>query len=289
MAIPPKPTLFASNRAPDFVELKLGAYKTAAGATWWESRPVIKPRLVLVHTNGASREGSIESAINVGNAAPYQNTHPHYQVDRNRAAKLVPTDRKGIGNATTVAARGDHGNVSDWSLVIETADEGYPTPGEDGGFIGQQVEMVAQILAYESILWGIPLEYPKAWYSDGTAAHTDPFGYPYWSLYDGKVCPGRTKKQQLRDVVLPLARDIAAAWTAPESPPDEEDDVKPFLWRPSGYQNVFIICGADAMHASVKTCEQYGLDPKTPVVDDHPQTLKSVLAKAGLTVADLVK
>jgi hypothetical protein len=211
--IPPKPTQFAVNRAPDWCELKLSAFKTIAGDVWWETRPRITPRLQLVHTNGATREGSIESAVNWGNAAPYSNTHPHYQVDRNRAAKLVPTDRKGIGNATGVVVQAGHGNVSDWSIVIETSDAGYPTPGESGGAIATQVDMIAQILAYESILHAIPLGYPATWYGKGTACHTEPFGYPYWTVYDGKVCPGRTKKQQMREIVLPRAVEIANAWT----------------------------------------------------------------------------
>src|SRR3546814_7074446 len=84
--------------------------------------------------------------------------------------------------------------VADWSIVIETADEGYPTPGEAGGFIGDQVEMVAQILAYESILHAIPLRYPTEWWGAGSACHTEPYGYPYWTNASGKVCPGRTKK-----------------------------------------------------------------------------------------------
>lgn len=212
-------TLFAPNRAPDFVELKLSAYRTEAGAVWWETRPIITPRLQLVHTNGASQEGSIESSINWGNAAPYANTHPHYQVDRDRAAKLVPTNRKAIGNKTTVEARGAHGDAADWSLVIETADEGYPTPGESGGFIGEQVEMIAEILAYESIVHRIPLVYPANWWDPGTACHTEPFGYPFWTNANGKVCPGRTKKQQMRDVVLPLARQILDQWTNPPEEP----------------------------------------------------------------------
>lgn len=226
MGVPPRPTQFAANRAPDWCELKLLAYKTATAGVWWETRPTIRPRLQLVHTNGATKEGSIESSINWGNAAPYANTHPHYQVDRNRAAKLVPTDRKGIGNATALGAQGDHGNVSDWSIVIETSDEGYPAPGEAGGFIGNQVEMIAQILAYESILWKIPLRYPAEWWQAGTAGHTDPYGYPYWTIAPGKVCPGYTKKQQLRNVVMPRAREIAAAWTAP--PPEEPMPLRVF-------------------------------------------------------------
>lgn len=218
MPIPPKPHRFEPYLAPGNVEVNLGAYRTKAGNVWWSSRPTIQPRLQLVHTNGATKEGSIESAINWGNANPDANTHPHYQVDRHRACKLVPTDRKAIGNKTIVSARGDKGDVADWSLVIETADEGYPIPGQAGGFIGDQVETIAQILAYEAIVHGIPLIYPLTWWGPGTACHTEPFTYPFWTNAPGKVCPGATKKIQMRTVVLPRAREIFAAWTAPPLP-----------------------------------------------------------------------
>lgn len=96
------------------------------------------------------------------------------------------------------------------------------------------------------------------------------------------ACPGVS--------VVDRHADLSKPWAPPVPPPvPPEDDVKPFLWRPAGFQNVFIICGADAMHASPATCAEYGLDPSAPVVDPHPQTLKSVLAKAGMTTADLVK
>ena len=223
MSVPARPAHFHPHGAPVGVEIKLDAYRSTDGGEWWPTRPVISPRLQLVHTNGATGEGSIESAINWGNSSPYRRTHPHYQVDRGRAAKLVPTDRRGIGNATKVDYRGEHGNVSDWSIVIETSDLGYPTPGEDGGFITPwQIEMVATILAYEGILYGIPLSYPTEWYGAGTACHTEPFGHPYWTLHSGKVCPGRTRKQQMREIILPRAIEIANAWTT-----DEDDDMTP--------------------------------------------------------------
>lgn len=216
-----KPTTFHPHQAPGFVEIKLSAYKAPNGTPWWQTRPVIKPRLQLVHTNGARGEGSIESAINWGNAAT-ANTKPHYQVDRHRAAKLVPTDRRAIGNGTVDSFQGGHGDVGEWSIVIETADEGYPSPGEDSGFIGEQIEMIAQILAYESICHGIPLTTPNEWFLPGTAAHTDPFGYPYWTIHQGKVCPGRTKKAQLRLLVIPRAKRIVTEWTTSPDPGDDD-------------------------------------------------------------------
>lgn len=274
---PPKPRQFAPHLAPEGVEVNLGAFRTAQGGNWWANRPVIHPRLTLVHTNGASREGSIEAAINWGNANPASNTHPHYQVDRWRACKLVPTDRKGIGNHA----------VSDWSIVIETADEGYPIPGQAAGFIGSQVETIATILAYESIVWGIPLMYPATWNGAGTASHTEPFGYPHWTNAPGKVCPGRTKKQQVVSHVIPRARDIVAAWMTP--PPIPEDLPMTFLWKPKGWKNVFLVDGGGAIHCSPELLAVASAQ-KVPTVPDngHTQMLKSVLTLSGIELDDLV-
>lgn len=68
-----------------------------------------------------------------------------------------------------------------------------------------------------------------------------------------------------------------------------DDDMKPILWRPTGWANVFILQGADAIHASQALIDAYGLNTKDIIDDDHPQTLKSVLHISGLTAADLVK
>ena len=268
--IRPKPDRFDPTLAPPGVELRLEAYRTSSNGTWWQTRPPITPRLQLVHTNGATGEGSIESAINWGNSGPYTKTHPHYQVDRSRAAKLVPTDRRGIGNATKPSAQGTHGNVTDWSIVIETSDPGYPTPGEDEGFVGTQIETVAHILAYESIVWNIPLEYPTEWHGAGSACHTEPFGDPYWTLFPGKVCPGRTKKAQMRNVVLPLAQEIVAAWTAPPStiPPGDIDMASFAKIDPSDSALLIVdatsarwLQNADEVRAAETVCQNTPADP----------------------------
>jgi hypothetical protein len=210
--------------APSFVELKLDAYYNwPSGIQSSFDRPLIAPRIVLVHTNGATKEGSIESAINWGNASP-ANTKPHYQIDRHRAAKLVPSDRKAIGNA----------RIADYSIVIETADEGWPVPGNAGGFIGEQIEMLAEIIAYECTLSGIPIAYPSAWDGTGVGCHTEPFGYPHWTTVQGKPCPGDTKKRQVRELVLPLAAELA---TIPEpEPPEEPDEMLEYIARRADFQ-----------------------------------------------------
>lgn len=213
--IPPC-TDFSPHGAPPGVAVNFSAMRGADGKDWYRSRPIIWPRLQLVHTNGASREGSLQSQINHANANPAANTHPHYAVNAPQPTKLVPSNRKGIGNY----------KVADWSLVIETADAGWPTPGNLGGFLYDHAEIVARILAYESIVSdslgvSMPLDYPNTWNGAGTAAHTEPFAYPYWSNSVGKACPGDTKKSQLRQLILPRARVLRAAWLNPQPPEDD--------------------------------------------------------------------
>ena len=196
------------------------------------------PRLLLVHTNSARRQGDIESAWNHSNANPGRNTLPHYQVDRDgRARKMCPSDRHGIANATvseetkiilgggsfrfpwkTLKAEWKdeilaHGNVQDWSLAIETADTGTDDDRTISAFTEIQAEMVAQIIAFESIAHGFPIEFPSAWHGAGVASHCEPFGYPYWtSNLQHKGCPGPKKQAQVRDVIMPRAQEIKDVW-----------------------------------------------------------------------------
>ncbi|WP_395160453.1 hypothetical protein [Ilumatobacter sp.] len=84
----------------------------------------------------------------------------------------------------------------------------------------------------------------------------------------------------------------------PTPTPTEEDDNMlnaTSLWRPKGYSNVFAVTPDGARHLGAETTEDLkrrliaaGQNPKV-IVSDHPQELKSVLALAGLTTADLVK
>lgn len=217
-----RPARFDPESAPPGVELKF--------VSFWQTRPKISPRAQHVHTNGASKEGTIESARNWSESKPNSNTLPHYQFDRTsgRVAKLLPSDRKGIGSSTASDARGLHGNVADWTLVFETADTGYLDDPTISAFTDEQIQNIAVVMAYESITAGggnsigIPFTYPEEWHASGSCSHTEPFGYPYTTLYRGKICPGEKKKRQVRDVILPLAAEIADAWL---NPSPEEDDM----------------------------------------------------------------
>jgi hypothetical protein len=233
--VPAKPATFAPELAPDGVEVKF--------VTFVLDRPIIAPRSILTHTNAASREGSVESAWNWSHAAPNTNTVPTYQVDRRHdgvwARKMLPSNRRAIANATVTSSHSDwdsldaaeraditaHGQIRDWSLAIETADLGFPTPGEDEGFELDQADLVATCIAYESVVHGFPLDPLTAWHGAGVATHTEPFGYPFTTTARGKTCPGRTKKQEFWAFVLPRARQIKAAWLAPPPPPPDPDPV----------------------------------------------------------------
>lgn len=231
MPIPPKPAAFTPEGVPVGVETWFASY--------WQTRAFITPRIQLCHTNAANGEGSVESSKNWLESAPGVHTLPHYQVDRDgRACKFLPTNRKGIANQTVAAYRGTHGTVQDWSLAYETADTGTLADPLISDYTDPQAETLATILAYESIVHGIPLELPTEWYGAGTASHTDPFGYPYWTNAVGKTCPGAKKKARLRNQILARAREIRNAWAGaptpapiPPIPSDEEDAVFLGFWR----------------------------------------------------------
>ncbi len=207
---PPKPERFHPDLPPPGFEKKL--------ISFWQDRPRIKPRLQLVHTNGASREGSVEASYNWANQPGSGHTIPHLQIDRSgRGAMLLPADRKGIANY----------RASDFSLGFETADTGYLADPTISAFTDKQAESVAVACAYYAWGYSIPLEYPATWDGAGTASHTEPFGYPLWTNSQGKTCPGTKKKRQVRDVVLPRARQILAAWTTPTSPPPPDPGEDP--------------------------------------------------------------
>ncbi len=183
-------TIMNPEQAPDGIECHF--------ADTWLSRPFITPRLLLIHTNGASVESTLAAQLRWANAA-HDNTHPHYVVDRKGAAwKTMPSNRRGICNYLADA----------FGLSIETTDLGWPTPGDACGFTPEQAETVARIVAWESELWQFPIITPTAWDGTGVAAHTDPFTYPYWTKYAGKACPGRQKKLEVRSIILPRANEL---------------------------------------------------------------------------------
>lgn len=195
-------------------------------------RPMIKAVGTLFHTNGALGPGSIQSAINWAESKPGTNTAPHYQVQRDgTAAKLLPSNRKGIGNFTL-----------DWSfLIVENQDLGWPVPGPIP-WTAAQLETNARILAWEHLISGgaLPLTFvdPNVKPYRGYGSHTDPLGYPISTKYDGKPCPGDAVKYQVRNYLGQRARALVAEWTGqtptPPAPPPvpvppEETDMQTFL------------------------------------------------------------
>lgn len=267
------------DQAPPGVELRFLPRPTAAAwATWraanpvgdyWVNRKIIRPRLILIHTNGAKGGGTRASAYNWSMAAP-DNTKCHYQVDRDgTATKFLPSDRQGIANY----------KADPFGISIETADLGWPIPGHVCGFTPAQAETLAQIVAYESELWDIPIESPAAWDGAGVGAHTDPFGYPFWTKYDGKPCPGVQKKIEIRELIMPRAREIR-----------EGDDMAATarLVKHSRYQNIWLVGAGPALALSGELYASYQKAGLELVISDHPQLLESLLVQSGLQLDDLV-
>jgi hypothetical protein len=242
-SIPAKPVAFRAELAPVGVEVRFVDFVS--------QRPRLaggKARSILVHTNAARREGSIEAAWNHSHAAPNKNTVPTYQVDMThdgvtRARKFLPSDVRPIANATvtkTTKFRDDgpliwptlstemqndilaHGNIRDWSLAIETADSGTDADPEISAFDSGQVEVVSTIIAFEAIVHGFPLRWLEHWHGSGVGGHTAPFGFPLTTIKQGKFCPGDKKKAQIRDGILPRAVAIRDAWLGTAEPEPSE-------------------------------------------------------------------
>ena len=213
LTIPPRPEGFHVEQPPP------GYRKSYVSFAY--TRKIIVPRLQLAHTNGASSEGSIESSkawaerrTNAGSAT----TCPTFQVDRDGdAAMFLPLNR----------AQNANYKVNGWSISYETADTGYKADPSISAFTEAQLQMMANGFAYCSVLFNIPLTYPTSWNGSGSASHTEPFGYPYWTNSNGKICPGNKKKAQVRDIILPWAREIVATWTSKPSPPQPSPSPKP--------------------------------------------------------------
>lgn len=231
--------------APQGVDVKLFPRPKGTGwTTWlsqhptgayWENRKVIRPRLILIHTNAGPTQANRDQIFSYAMQAQ-DNTKPTYQVDRDgKAYKFLPSDRQGIANY----------QADPFSISIETADLGsFAGPIDNMGFTDAQGETIAQIVAFEATLWDIPIETPVAWNGEGVASHTDPFTYPYWTKYQGKICPGKTKKLEVREWIMPRAREI-------QLPSSEEDELKSlfvavtgsagqYLWTPGSKPVPFV-------------------------------------------------
>lgn len=241
LPIPPRPDTFSPFGAVAGVAIDFDAYEVGPGWPGWEGRPKITPRVGVIHTNAASREGSLESQTNWANTPTASgmlwNTHPHYAFNHPQPTKLLPSNRRGIGNATrsdteienTVDPLGRK-DASFFSLVIESADAG--TIAGLGEFLYDHAELIAQTMAYETIVaeqlgGSMPLDVPDVWFGEGWATHTWPFDADSgaYTIRAGKTCPGGAKKQQFRADLLPRARQICEAWTTPEEP-----DMDPFYF-----------------------------------------------------------
>ncbi len=216
LPIPTRPRYFGPDGCPPGVVLQLTAF-----GTWAIERTKIRPRVGVVHTNAASVESQLQGQINWGNASA-NNTKPHYAVNRPQPTKLLRTDLRAIANSTgsDIETRYGERDSSFWSIAIETADSGYNADPGISDFLYDHAEIVARIMAYESIVWNIPIVVPTVWNSTGWVTHTWPFPYPYFTTAAGKTCPGAKKKATFREQLIPRAAQLVRAWTtAPVVPP----------------------------------------------------------------------
>ena len=296
LPIPPAPSYYGPDGAPPGVDLALDAYDTLDdGFKWVDSRPVIKPICLVNHTNAASREGTLISSIRWGQRVDTgdgrNSTKPHYCINWPRPAKTLRTDLRAIANSTTSEIEQQYGvaDSSFWTIAIESADMGsiaalaagiaWPTdcgPYLEDSFYGDvevpHAEIIARIIAYESIVWGFPVVEPDEFGEPGCVAHTDPFPYPYFTTRRGKTCPGTTKKRQLRDEIYPRARMLRDAWLNNEPPGGDT-----VFYRIEQAQNIAF--------------RMKGFNDVVAIVDGTPQpvTQQNAFVAFGINTTDLGK
>jgi hypothetical protein len=95
-----------------------------------------------------------------------------------------------------------------------------------------------------------------------------------------------------------IGQQVAPSKPTPITPdPTEDDDMlnATSLWRPDGYANIFAVTPDGARHLGGETFNDLTRrlndagQSSAVIVSGHKQELKSVLALAGLTTADLIK
>jgi hypothetical protein len=186
--------------------------------------------ILVVHTNWGSGEGSIRSAINWALADPGDNTYAHYQHERDGdAAKLLDSNRRGIGNSGTSAYWRQFGlpTASHRALVYETSDRGTDLDPDPVGsyFTDAQMASLARDLAYECVVHGIPpVVLPKP-DGRGLVCHTWPYPYPAFTTASTKKCPGYRKIEQFKTAIVPWVAAIVQAWKSPTPIPSPEEPV----------------------------------------------------------------
>lgn len=254
LPIPDRPIRFHPEEAPPGVAVDVNAFETLHdGYRWLASRTRISPTVGVVHTNAASREGTLQSALNWGRSSR-NNTKPHYCVNYPVPTKTLSTDLRGIANSTGLSVETKHlvRDSSFWSYAIESSDKGsiaaglagHHWPEDCGPFLEDSVygridiphkEIIARIFAYEAITHGhkltVPSEFKKG--MSGIVTHTHPFPYPHFTTVRGKTCPGNTKIWTFHTEIVPRAQQIMDAWTHIPGPPKENDVYVPLTtpWR----------------------------------------------------------
>jgi LysM repeat protein len=124
------------------------------------------------------------------------------------------------------------------------------------------MQKLANGIAYCAVLYNISLAYPTSWMGNGTASHTEPFGYPYWTNSSGKICPGQKKKQQVRDIIIPHAKRIRDAWSGKDPTPP-----------PTGTGKYTVVSGDSWWSIS----EKYGITVNQLVAMNPPATANTVI------------
>ncbi len=100
------------------------------------------------------------------------------------------------------------------------------------------------------------------------------------------ACPGDYLMAEMPTIRARVAELLRPTPPTPEPLPPE-DDMKPFLWRDSRYQNVFLVEAANAITVDETTRDRALAEGIRMYVGTHDQLLQSCRTKAGLAWSDL--
>lgn len=165
---------------------------------------LMTPTQIILHTNAGPRSSSWLNLFKWSTEsydADRGVTQPHFQVNLDGTiAQGLPMDRQGV--------HARFANVR--AIGVETQDYGTLQGGiEDDPWSPAQIDSLVRICAHANLFYNIPIQLPNSWDSPGIAHHAR-FGYPKWSKYRGKTCPGRTRVSQVLEVLVKTQETVDA-------------------------------------------------------------------------------
>lgn len=165
---------------------------------------LMTPTQIILHTNAGSKSSTWRNLFSWSSRNSVTDpgtTQPHFQVQIDgQIGQGLPLDRQGV--------HARFANVR--AIGIETQDAGYGSkPTDNDPWSPAQIDAIVRICTHACLFYNIPVQLPKTWDSPGIAHHAY-FGYPKWSKYAGKTCPGKARTGQVLEVLVKTQENLDA-------------------------------------------------------------------------------